>query len=326
MNLLIKFKSVIDSVNRLRIKIHPITETDNSVFKLLNGGIAFQEIKQYLNIDDISFDAYLRRIIPKNLYLLYPKVSGITLLKLYNEVSIRRHKRLKVLYQSVGYWLFLHFMVLVMLLFYRKLLLPTIASEIEVFSTKPLFSTISSLFSLGLVYLHGAFLLFVLIMSLVLFHRKMRMIVIAGLNTFLKCNLIVLCISEQFCLFYNVLYPETKTTLSTIKCLRTSLSNTLAGSIAFEIERMLEHGKDICDALAHSSLHPIIRRNMREGFLFNELEKSLNLCLNLSDVLILYQLKKVICVYRVFVSINIIMIVVVYYELVMIPLKLMEGL
>ncbi|MDE8105081.1 hypothetical protein PT078_09205, partial [Erysipelothrix rhusiopathiae] len=42
-------------------------------------------------------------------------VSGITLLKLYNEVSIRRHKRLKVLYQSVGYWLFLHFMVLVML-------------------------------------------------------------------------------------------------------------------------------------------------------------------------------------------------------------------
>ncbi|STD04262.1 Uncharacterised protein [Erysipelothrix rhusiopathiae] len=247
-------------------------------------------------------------------------------MKLYNEVSIRRHKRLKVLYQSVGYWLFLHFMVLVMLLFYRKLLLPTIASEIEVFSTKPLFSTISSLFSLGLVYLHGAFLLFVLIMSLVLFHRKMRMIVIAGLNTFLKCNLIVLCISEQFCLFYNVLYPETKTTLSTIKCLRTSLSNTLAGSIAFEIERMLEHGKDICDALAHSSLHPIIRRNMREGFLFNELEKSLNLCLNLSDVLILYQLKKVICVYRVFVSINIIMIVVVYYELVMIPLKLMEGL
>nr|WP_148039174.1 hypothetical protein [Erysipelothrix rhusiopathiae] len=186
MNLLIKFKSVIDSVNRLRIKIHPITETDNSVFKLLNGGIAFQEIKQYLNIDDISFDAYLRRIIPKNLYLLYPKVSGITLLKLYNEVSIRRHKRLKVLYQSVGYWLFLHFMVLVMLLFYRKLLLPTIASEIEVFSTKPLFSTISSLFSLGLVYLHGAFLLFVLIMSLVLFHCKMRMIVIAGLNTFFK--------------------------------------------------------------------------------------------------------------------------------------------
>ncbi|WP_323611190.1 hypothetical protein LLS04_08030 [Erysipelothrix enhydrae] len=213
-----------------------------------------------------------------------------------------------------------------MLVFYKKLLLPTVTSEIEVFSTKPLFSAISSLFCLALVYLQVFFILFALIIAFVVFHRKIRMIVIAGMNTLIKFNLIILYISEQFCLFYNVLYPETKTTLSTIKCLRILLSNTLAGSIAFEIERMLEQGKDISDALTHSSLHPIIKSNMREGFLFNDLERSLNLCLNLSDVLISYHLKKMIFAYRVFVSINIIMIVVVYYELVMIPLKLMEGL
>ncbi|CAH2762661.1 Uncharacterised protein [Erysipelothrix amsterdamensis] len=274
----------------------------------------------------MSFDAYLKRTLPKRFYLLYPKVSGITLLKLYNEVLTRKYKRLKVIHQSIGYWLFLHFMVLVMLVFYKKILLPTVISEIEVFSTKPLFSAISSLFCPALVYLQVFFILFGLVIAFIVFHRKIRMIVIAGLNTLIKCNLIILYISEQFCLFYNVLYPETKTTLSTIKCLRISLSNTLAGSIAFEIERMLEQGKDISDALTHSSLHPIIKSNMREGFLFNDLERSLNLCLNLSDVLISHHLKKMIFAYRVFVSINIIMIVVVYYELVMIPLKLMEGL
>ncbi|WP_342621326.1 hypothetical protein [Erysipelothrix sp. P66] len=326
MNFQINFKFMTTLIKHVKTNLLSISETDKSVLRLLVVGLSFQEIKFYLNIKDQSFDAYLHRILPINLYALYPQVSGITLLKLYDELKTRKAYRFKLLCQSLGYWIFLHAVVLFMFVFYRNLLYPAVAKELEVFSNNQIYSNVSQILSRILLYLQMLFLILFILALSVCSHKKIRMMIGAVINGIWKDNLLVLYLSEQFCLFFSMIYPETKTTRLTLKCLRTSLSKTLSGSIAFEIERLLEQGQDISDALSQASLHSLIKSNMREGFLFNNLESVFGTCLNLTDILILHNLTKVIRTYRMFVSINIIMIVVIYYELVMIPLKLMEGL
>lgn len=299
---------------------------DGAILNLLGYGLSFQEINHYLNLQDFSFDTYLKVTLPKTLYTLYPKISGQTLLTVYQQVRSNNLRRFMTLRQEIGYWFLLHLMVIGMMIFYKWLIFPAITDQVIILNGRLNVSWYSKLCIQFIVITHVCCLITLVCFSFIILNKKTRMVTAAYLYTHKYCKILNLCISEQFALYYRYFYPETKTTLMTIKTLRKAHTGTLAGSIAFEIERRLEYGEDILAVLKQSSMHQTFQNYLREGFYMNSLEQSLDKGLTIANILIQAELKKWFCRYRVFVTMNILMIVVSYYELIMIPLKLMEGL